>query len=97
MFRSPVDIPPRAVHVAPRVEWATRSLTMALSTLPTVGEIARRLQVPVHRVEYLIRARGITPCGRAGNARVFSEGVVSRIAAELGLDQKGGSREHPSH
>jgi hypothetical protein len=50
---------------------------------PTVGEIARRLGQPVHRVEYLIKARGIQPCGRAGNCRVFSEADVTRIAGEL--------------
>jgi hypothetical protein len=51
--------------------------------LPTVGVIARRLNVPVTRVEYLIRSRRIEPIGMAGNARVFSETDVERIAAEL--------------
>jgi hypothetical protein len=49
----------------------------------TVGEIARRIDVPLHRVEYLIRARRIAAIGRAGNARVFSESVVQRIAEEV--------------
>jgi DNA-binding transcriptional MerR regulator len=52
-------------------------------SIPTIGEIARRLSVPSHRVEYIIRARGIHPCGWAGNARVFSEQDVDRIADEL--------------
>lgn len=51
--------------------------------VPTVGEIARRLGVPVHKIEYVIRARGITPCGRAGNLRVFSEADVAYIASLL--------------
>jgi hypothetical protein len=50
---------------------------------PTVGEIARRLGQPVHRVEYVIKARRIQPSGRAGNCRVFSEADVERIAEEL--------------
>jgi len=50
---------------------------------PTVGEIARRLGEPVHRVEYLIRSRGIRPSGIAGHARVFGEEDVKRIAGEL--------------
>jgi hypothetical protein len=50
---------------------------------PTVGEIARRVGAPVHKVEYVIRTRGIRPCGRAGNARVFSEVDVARISSEL--------------
>jgi len=52
-------------------------------TMPTIGEIARRLAVPVHRVEYVVRARGIQPCGWAGNARVFPEEAVEAIAAQL--------------
>ncbi len=51
--------------------------------MPTIGEIARRLCVPAHRVEYIIRARDIRPCGWAGNARVFDEAGVAVIAAEL--------------
>ena len=55
-----------------------------LSTpMPTVGEIARRLGHPVHRVEYVIRSRQICPAGRAGNCRVFAEHDVARIASEL--------------
>ena len=54
-----------------------------LPTAPTVGEIARRLSVPLHRVEYVIRSRGISPTARAGNIRVFSESDVRRIGSEL--------------
>jgi DNA-binding transcriptional MerR regulator len=53
------------------------------SSVPTVGEIARRLSVPIHKVEYVIRARGIVPVAWAGNARVFGEADVQRIASEL--------------
>jgi len=52
-------------------------------SMPTIGEIARRLGQPVHRIEYVIRARRIRPCGWAGNARVFSEDAVEVIASEL--------------
>jgi len=52
-------------------------------SMPTVGEIARRLGKPLHRVEYVIRACGIRPTGWAGNARVFSEEAVQAIACEL--------------
>ena len=51
--------------------------------MPTVGEIARRTGYPLHRVEYIIRARNIRPSGRAGNARVFTDADVDRIASEL--------------
>jgi DNA-binding transcriptional MerR regulator len=49
----------------------------------TVGEIARRTNQPIHRIEYLIRSRGIEPASRAGNARVFAEPDVDLIAQEL--------------
>jgi hypothetical protein len=51
--------------------------------MPTIGEIARRLGQLIHRVEYVIRARGIRPCGWAGNARVLPEHAVEVIAREL--------------
>ena len=54
-----------------------------ISVAPTVGEIARRLDVPVHRVEYVVRSRRIRPASRAGSLRVFSEAAVARIASEL--------------
>ena len=56
---------------------------MTMSVFPTVGEIARRLNQPLHRVEYVIRARGIRAVGVAGNARVFSDAAVDRIESEL--------------
>ena len=51
--------------------------------LLTVGEIARRLQTKVHRVEYIIRSRRIEATGWAGHARVFSEAAYRRIESEL--------------
>jgi len=48
----------------------------------TIGEIARRLGWPNHRVEYLIKSRGIRPRLRAGNLRVFSENIVERLRNE---------------
>ena len=59
---------------------------MSSATVPlalTVGEIARRLDEPFHRVVYVIRSRGIRPTALAGNARVFSEADVGRIASEV--------------
>jgi len=49
----------------------------------TVGTIANGLEEPLHRVEYVIRARNIKAIGKAGNSRVFSEAAVARIASEL--------------
>lgn len=53
------------------------------SRMWTVGSIAKRLGVELHRVEYLIDAREIEPVGRAGIARVFDDAAVERIESEL--------------
>jgi hypothetical protein len=53
------------------------------ATLLTVGEIARRLDQPIHRVEYVLRSRNVAPAGWAGNSRVFVESDVAFVAAEL--------------
>lgn len=50
---------------------------------PTVGEIARRLHEPIHRIEYIIHTRKILAHAWAGNARVFTEADVEHIAGEL--------------
>jgi hypothetical protein len=51
--------------------------------LYTVGEISRRTDRDIHRIEYVIRAYGIRPWAKAGNARVFADHDVERIIAEL--------------
>jgi len=51
--------------------------------VPTVGSIAGRLGVPVHRIRYVIESRRIEPTGRAGNARIFTDADVEQIASEL--------------
>jgi hypothetical protein len=57
--------------------------------LATVGEIARRIDEPLHRIEYVIRSRGIRPAAVAGNVRVFDEAAVERIAAALrGIERR---------
>lgn len=48
----------------------------------TVGVIADKLGCPIHRVEYLIRSRGIQPVQRAGNFRVFSQEALSLLQKE---------------
>ncbi len=55
----------------------------AAPVLSTVGEIARRLGEPLHRIEYVIRSRNIQPAARAGNARIFSDSDVTYMASEL--------------
>jgi hypothetical protein len=73
----------RAVHGAPPPKADGGHVVSDASTLPTVGEIARRLGVRLHRVEYVIRSRDIRPVGRAGNLRIFSDADVEYIRGEL--------------
>lgn len=63
-------------------------------TLLTVGEIARRLGKPLHRVEYVIRTRNVRPAGWAGHARVFHDADLMWIASELArIDQERGESQ----
>ncbi len=57
--------------------------TLTKSSVLTVGVMADRLGVARHRVEYVIRSRGIEPMNWAGNARIFSEASLEYIASEL--------------
>ena len=54
-------------------------MAAATSVLLTVGEIARRLNEPVHRIEYVLRTRAIPARGTAGICRVYDEDDVHRI------------------
>ena len=58
-------------------------MSESIPRLLTVGVIAQQCGVPLHKVEYLIKARGIKPLGMAGHSRVFTEADAERIAAEL--------------
>ena len=49
----------------------------------TVARIANHLNVPRHRVEYVIDTRGVAPIGRAGIARVFDQSVIPIIEKSL--------------
>jgi hypothetical protein len=55
----------------------------SIVSLPTLGEIARRLGEPVHRIEYVIRSRHIRHSGIAGNCRIFDQEAVQLIEQEL--------------
>jgi len=58
-------------------------MTERVPVAPTIGEIARRLGVAVHRVEYVVRSRDLAPVSWAGNCRVFSEADVAFIGAQI--------------
>lgn len=58
-------------------------MSTLLPSMPTIGKIQRRTGATPHQIDYIIKSRRIRPVGRAGNARVFSESDVRRIADEL--------------
>lgn len=50
------------------------------TALHTVGDVARLLNLPIHRVEYILRSRPqIQPVGRVGIARVYDESAVELV------------------
>ena len=51
--------------------------------LLTVGEIAKRLDCPIHKILYLIETRQIKPIQRAGCLRIFNDEVLEILRAEL--------------
>ena len=51
--------------------------------LDTLGRVADKLGEPSHRINYVIRARGIRPAAYAGRLRLFDREAVARIRYEL--------------
>ena len=49
----------------------------------SLGEIARRRGVPLHRVEYVVRSREILPSISAGGRNLYDEPTTNRIESEL--------------
>jgi len=53
------------------------------TSLLTVGELARVLGVPIHKVQYVLRTRAVKPSARVGNFRVFSQADAEYVASVL--------------
>lgn len=49
----------------------------------SVGQIARRNAAAEHQVRYIVDTRGIEPCWRSANCRLFDEQAQQQIAAAL--------------
>lgn len=52
-------------------------------TIHSVGTLARLFRVPVHRIQYVIRSRGIAHVGMAGNVRLYDAAAAQWIGSEL--------------
>jgi|GEM_PF-3002667 len=63
-----------------------------------ISEVAQRLDVPPHRVAYLLITRKIDePKLRIGNRRMFTEGDAKRVATALGLTWASRTKEAADH
>ena len=51
--------------------------------LLTIGEIAKQLDCPVYKVDYIVMSRGIKPSQLAGRFRVFDEDALEQIRSEV--------------
>ena len=55
-----------------------------VATLRTPGVLAAALDVPLHRVLYVLRSRGhIRPSARAGRLRLYDREAIALIRHEL--------------
>jgi DNA-binding transcriptional MerR regulator len=57
--------------------------------LPTIGVIAHRLGVSVHRVKHAVEVLELTPVALAGGKRIFDEAGIKRIEENLHATQLG--------
>jgi len=55
--------------------------------LLTSGQIARKLNVPLHRVTYFLRTRGIKPRAKAGPYYVYDDAAMKKIKEYFGIGE----------
>ena len=71
-------------------------MSRSVPRLATIGEVARILDVPPYRIEYVLRTRPhIRPRATAGNARCYDDHAIAQIRHELNkIDarQQGGAQ-----
>ena len=59
-------------------------MTKTVPALATIGQIAHLLNVPVPRIEYVLRSRPyIQPRATAGGARCYDDHAIALIRHEL--------------
>jgi hypothetical protein len=54
-------------------------MVVTAENLLTVGDIAKIVNEPIHRCQYLLKSRDINPIARLGNHYVYDTSAVSRI------------------
>jgi DNA-binding transcriptional MerR regulator len=63
---------------------------MKTETLFTIGDIARQLNVPQHRIAYLIQRGRAHESFRLSGRRVFTEADMAHIAKQLNRPNEAG-------
>lgn len=61
-----------------------------MSTLPhylTAADIAQTLDVPRHRVVYLLAALEVQPAATVGKRKAYAEAIVEQVRAQLAEDR----------
>ena len=56
---------------------------MRIADVKTVGQIARDLGEPEHRVKHIVNSRRIESLGRVGIIRLYGPAAVDRVRDEL--------------
>ena len=51
--------------------------------LLTVGDLGQQLDQPIHKIEYLLSSRKVTPIQRAGRFRLYSRDTVRFLRGEI--------------
>lgn len=54
-----------------------------MTTLFTLGEVSRRLAVPIHRILYLLSSRKIDEPDRVAGRRVWTDEQIEQISEQL--------------
>ena len=70
-------------------------MTESVPKLATIGEVAKLLNVPLHRIEYVLQSRPhISPRATAGGTRCFGDEAIAQIRHELhSIDARRAGRE----
>ena len=62
--------------------------------LMTAGRLAERLNVALHRVQYVLRTRRIAPSATAGTLRLYDGDALARVRHEINaIDARRPSRK----
>lgn len=68
--------------------------TCAQAPLYGVGDLVRMLELPLHRIDYLLESRAIRPVCRVGGHRAFDQAALDLLRAEITKGHRKRGRKH---